>query len=139
MILIVEDDPLSRRALQFLLASKGYTSRAVGSAEEALDVLHSAEQAGGRTSPRQPLPEMLLIDVDLPGMSGVQLVKCVQALHPRLPCTLMSANHQELLQRDPATARTESPGSLAAPRRHVPFLPKPLDFGKLMTVVRQHA
>ena len=134
MILIVEDDPLSRRALQFLLSSKGYTSRAVGSAEEALDVLHTAEESGDRASPGQQLPEMLLVDIDLPGMSGLQLVKAVQATYPGLPCTLMSANHQELLRHERAPARSEFRST-----RQVPFLPKPLDFGKLMTVVRQHA
>ena len=130
MILIVEDDPLSRRALEFLFASKGYASRAVGSAEEALDVLHTAD----RSSSPQGLPEMLLVDIDLPGMSGLQLVKNVQTTYPTVPCTLMSANHQELLRQEPAPARSDWRSN-----RQVPFLPKPLDFGKLMNVVRQHA
>jgi len=67
MILIVEDDPLSRRALQSLMAANGYPCRAVPCAEDALKALRGPEQ-----------PEMVLIDIDLPGMSGLQLLRQLQ-------------------------------------------------------------
>jgi CheY-like chemotaxis protein len=106
MILIVEDDPLSRRALQSLMAARGYPCRAVPSAEEALNAIRGPEKPG-----------MVLIDIDLPGMSGLQLLHKLQQAHPRLPCSLMSANDHDL--------------SPPAGDRPVPFFPKPLNLKRL--------
>jgi DNA-binding NtrC family response regulator len=111
MILIVEDDPIARRALQSLFAAHGYLSQTVESAEEALKHLHDAA-----------LPGMVLIDIDLPGMSGLQLLRTVQAEFPTLPCTLMSANDPDIVPRET--------------RPTVTFLPKPLDVKRLFRVVQ---
>ena len=111
MILIVEDDPLSRRALQSLMAANGYSCRAVPSAEDALKALENREQPG-----------MVLIDIDLPGMSGLQLLRQLQQAHPRLPCSLMSANDHDV--SPPAVAQS------------VPFFPKPLNLTRLFGFLR---
>lgn len=113
MILIVEDDALARRALQSLFAANGYPSQAVNSAEDALALLqHESDEAGG----------LALIDIDLPGMSGLQLLKYLQEKHPKLACTLMSANEHNL------SAFTGS--------RAVSFLHKPLDLKRLLIFLR---
>jgi CheY-like chemotaxis protein len=106
MILIVEDDPIARRALQSLFATNGYPSQAVPSAEDALDRLHGAQH-----------PALVLIDIDLPGMNGLDLLTRLQHEYPSLNCTLMSAN-------DHALTRTGY--------RPVPFFPKPLDLRRLL-------
>ncbi|MDB5322929.1 MAG: nitrogen metabolism transcriptional regulator, NtrC, Fis Family [Phycisphaerales bacterium] len=111
MILIVEDDPLSRRALQSLMAAHGYPCRAVPSAEDALTALREPEKPG-----------MVLIDIDLPGMNGLQLLHRLQQAHPRLPCSLMSANDHDL--------------SPPAGDRAVPFFPKPLNLKRLFNFLR---
>ena len=110
MILIVEDDPIARRALQSLFASNGYASRAVPSAEDALDVLHTSEHPG-----------VVLIDIDLPGMSGLDLLQQLQEEYPALNCTLMSANDQALTRSG---------------YRAVPYFPKPLDLRRLLGFLR---
>jgi CheY-like chemotaxis protein len=110
MILIVEDEPLARRALQAILAASGYTSTAVSSGEEALEYLH-----------RGAHPDTMLIDIDLPGMSGLELLDQVQREDPTLQCMLMSA-----LEHDLGTSRS------------VPFLAKPLDLGRLLSLVRHY-
>jgi DNA-binding NtrC family response regulator len=111
-ILIVEDDPLARRALQSLFAVNGYPSRAVSSAEDALKVLHkSAAQ-----------PSRVLIDIDLPGMSGLELLGRLQQERPGLACTLMSANDPDLPRQTGVRA--------------VPFFPKPLNMRRLLTHLR---
>jgi DNA-binding NtrC family response regulator len=107
MILIVEDDPLSRRALQAIFAAKGYPCKAVNSAEDALEVLQGSDQSG-----------IALIDIDLPGMNGLQLLQQLQAHYPNLACTLMSANEHDLTPR-PDQAR-------------VPFFAKPLNLTQLL-------
>ena len=114
MVLIVEDDPLSRRALQSLIAANGYACRAVPSAEDALNVLKTHEE-----------PEIALIDIDLPGMSGLQLLQQLQKAHPRMPCSLMSANDHDL--------------SPPAGGRAVPFFPKPLNLNRLFGFLRHSA
>ena len=70
-VMLVEDHPLVRSAVRQTLAAAGI--ELVGeaeSAEEALDVV------------RQVDPNVLLVDIDLPGMTGVQLVR---ELAPRMP------------------------------------------------------
>lgn len=115
MILIVEDDPIARRALQALFAARGLNVKAVPSAEDALDFLDTAGDDGGREA-----PDMVLIDIDLPGMSGLELLTRLRARHPSIPCTLMSANSHDVS------------GPFA---RAVPFLPKPLDLRRLIGLV----
>ena len=114
MILIVEDDPLARHALQKLLSSRGYRTRAVGSGEAALIELQNSEK-----------PHMLLIDVDLPGMTGLDLVRELRATRPELRCTLMSG---------------ESGDSVRQAGLMIPFLSKPLDTKRLLLLVadREH-
>jgi DNA-binding NtrC family response regulator len=114
MVLIVEDDPLSRRALQSLIAANGYPCCAVPSAEDALTALKGREE-----------PEIVLIDIDLPGMSGLQLLQQLQKAHPRMPCSLMSANDHDL--------------SPPAGGRAVPFFPKPLNLNRLFTFLQNSA
>ena len=106
-ILIVEDDPIARRALQSLFTTNGYASRAVPSAEEALDTLHKQEHPG-----------LVLIDIDLPGMNGLDLLTRLQQEYPALNCTLMSANDHALTRLG---------------YRAVPFFSKPLDLRRLLT------
>ena len=106
-ILIVEDDPIARRALQSLFTTNGYASRAVPSAEEALDTLHKQEHPG-----------LVLIDIDLPGMNGLDLLTRLQQEYPALNCTLMSANDHALTRLG---------------YRAVPFFAKPLDLRRLLT------
>ncbi|HEY7120883.1 MAG TPA: response regulator [Tepidisphaeraceae bacterium] len=113
-ILIVEDDPLARRALQSLFAINGYTVRAVASAEDALKLLHDSAAAR---------PARVLIDIDLPGMNGLELLGRLQEEQPALACTLMSANDPDQVRRQRGV-------------RAVPFFPKPLNMRRLLTHLR---
>lgn len=110
MILIVEDDPVARRALVSLLQARGIQSKGVESAEDALAALEKESEPG-----------MVLIDIDLPGMSGLDLVRTLQMHHPNLSCTLMSANPHDVSAKED--------------RREVPFLSKPLDLHRLLNVL----
>jgi two-component system nitrogen regulation response regulator NtrX len=78
-LLIVEDDEKIRAGLLLQLREEGYAPQAVSRAEEALTWLGDA---------RQPLPELLLLDVRLPGMSGVDLVRELVAAG-RFPPTII--------------------------------------------------
>jgi DNA-binding NarL/FixJ family response regulator len=70
-VVLVEDHPLVRSALRQTLSVPGIKILAeASSAEEALDVV------------RDHQPDVMLVDIDLPGMNGVQLVR---ELAPRMP------------------------------------------------------
>lgn len=112
-ILIVEDEQASRRALTLLLAVCGYRTCSFGSAEEAL-----AGLAGGT------MPRIALIDLDLPGMSGLDLIDRLERLDPKLRCVLVTATDEDSLRR-----------RIGA--RNVSYLRKPVDFDALLGILSQ--
>lgn len=62
-ILLVEDNAVNRRLAEFLLRSQGYQVREVATAHEAFDVLKTER------------PHLILMDVQLPGMDGLEVTK----------------------------------------------------------------
>jgi two-component system, OmpR family, phosphate regulon response regulator PhoB len=66
-ILIVEDEPAIQEVLKFNLGLHGHEVVVAGSAEEATRLLHG------------PLPDLILLDWMLPGLSGVDLAKKLRA------------------------------------------------------------
>ncbi len=75
-VLLVDDDEIATGALAVLLGDEGYVVTTAGSAEEALPLLASADIA--------------LVDVTLPGMTGVELVEWAREEAPALRCMLMT-------------------------------------------------
>ena len=57
---------ICNRSLSFLLVEVGYTVQIAGSAEEALERLRSFS------------PDLILMDLDLPGMDGLQLTRVLR-------------------------------------------------------------
>ena len=62
-ILIVDDNPVNLKLVRVLLAGEGYDARTAGDAEEALETL------------REFHPKLILMDIQLPGMDGLELTK----------------------------------------------------------------
>ena len=109
-ILLVEDERISRQALTWLLTSSGFQTESYGSAEEAL---HAAEEY---------LPPLALVDVDLPGMSGLELVKRLRARFPTLRVVLLTAVTGERISR--------------FQKEHVVgYVRKPIDFPHLLEIL----
>lgn len=77
---IVDDDPAVRDALQWLLQSRGVTSKTWESAREFLAFAS------------QNLCGCLLLDVRMPGMSGVELFDRLLALHCLLPVIFLTGH-----------------------------------------------
>src|SRR5215213_466404 len=87
-VMIVEDERISRQALAALMSSSGYQTEAMGSAEEALD----AVQAGSH-------PDIALVDLDLPGMNGLDFIGQLTQLDPGVfPVLITAANGEQLPQ-----------------------------------------
>jgi DNA-binding NarL/FixJ family response regulator len=85
-VLVVDDHAVVRAALSmYLEAEPGITVwGTAASGDDALSQL-------GRTPP-PPLPDALIVDVQMPGMTGIELVAAVAARHPGLPCVVFSAD-----------------------------------------------
>jgi DNA-binding NtrC family response regulator len=77
-ILIVDDDPLVRRTLLQLVREFEYEGSAVGSGEEALAHLSRVPSS------------LVLVDVRLPGISGVELLRQVRARHPQVRVVMIT-------------------------------------------------
>jgi CheY-like chemotaxis protein len=79
VVLVVDDEPLVRRAVARALGARGYTVLEADGGDEALALV----AARGRV-------DLLLSDVVMPGMRGPELVRAFRARCPGRPALLMS-------------------------------------------------
>ncbi len=89
---------------QFVGSLPGF--EAVGgaaTAEAALDALTGAAAGAADAAPAVDGPDLVLADVSLPGMSGIELVAALRERRPGLPCLMFSA-HQEASYAERALA-----------------------------------
>ncbi|MBF8722099.1 sigma-54-dependent transcriptional regulator [Pseudomonas guariconensis] len=114
-VLLVEDDRVLRQALGDTLEIGGFTYRAVGSGEEALEAV-----AGEAFS-------LVVSDVNMPGMDGHQLLAQLRSLHPQLPVLLMTAH--AAVERAVEAMRQGA----------VDYLVKPFEPKALISLVERHA
>ena len=87
-ILIVDDENAICDLLLTFLRERGYRADAVQDGESALEWL-----AENRTG-------MLLLDVRIPGISGIDVLKETQKLYPSLPVIVISGHTDEALARE---------------------------------------
>ena len=80
-ILVVDDDESFRRLIKYTLKQQ-YHLLMAESAENALDIL------AGRK------PDMILLDVILPGMNGLDLLRQIKTSWPDIPVLMLSATEQ---------------------------------------------
>ena len=79
VILVIDDEPVQRDAIAGYLRKQGYGVRVAGDGAEGLAVVR-----------REPV-DAVLTDYRMPGMSGFDLLKEVQALNPDVAVVLMTA------------------------------------------------
>ena len=77
-VLVVDDEELYRRSLERILARVGHTVVSARDATEALGILSG-----------QPI-DLVLADIKMPGINGLELVRQVHDLSPDLPCIVIT-------------------------------------------------
>jgi DNA-binding NtrC family response regulator len=110
-ILVVEDEEKLRRVLELQLASSGFEVEKCGAAEEALKCVDRAD--------------LVLTDLRLPGMDGLQLLASIRQQNAQVPVVVMTAF---------GTIETAVEAMKAGA---TDFLLKPFSLDHLMTVVHK--
>ena len=82
-ILLVDDDALMRRSLAFHLEQAGYQVRTAASAEDAIE------------SVRYAPPDLVVLDIGLPGKDGLEALREIKAQH-NLPVIFLTGRRREL-------------------------------------------
>jgi len=82
-VLIVDDDLNLLRSMEFILVAAGFGVSAGRNGREALEMLRAAGE-------RPPL-DLLITDIQMPGLTGVQLIEEVRRVSPRLPILVITA------------------------------------------------
>jgi adenylate cyclase len=113
-ILVVDDVPLNVKLIADLLGAKGYRTRTASSGAEALASLAADP------------PDLVLLDVMMPGLSGYDVCRTIRAdpAHAMLPIVLVTA-------LDPAQERAKGLDAGADD-----FLSKPVNQAELLARVR---
>src|SRR5271167_5078478 len=81
-ILVVDDDPGIRESLGMLLMFAGY------------DVATAENGASALLHLNQVLPDLIVTDLNMPHMSGVELISHVRSFHPSVSIVAMSGDYQ---------------------------------------------
>jgi DNA-binding response OmpR family regulator len=82
-IVIIEDDPSILRGLQLNLGMEGYSVRSASDGETGLRLAKTER------------PDLVLVDVMLPRLGGLEVVREIRKSDPDLPILILSAKGQE--------------------------------------------
>ncbi len=112
-ILIVDDDHSQRSLLETFLQAHGYATQSAASGEAALQLLRESGYA------------MIISDVRMPGMTGLETLRRVRQTQPDLPVLLVTAFADI---RSAVTAMRDGA---------VNYLAKPIDLDELLATIRR--
>jgi len=113
LVCVVDDDSLTRDSMLRLLRSFGFRAEAFASGEEFVDSGNLERTA------------CLILDVRLPGMSGIELQQQLLANHCEVPVIFITAYEDHRMR---GQALRDGVGA---------FLLKPLSEGELLTAINE--
>src|SRR6185312_3994878 len=81
-VLVVDDDAVVRTALRRFLTEKGYQTADASGGEEALSLL------------KRMRPHLVLLDIDMPAMSGVETLRLIRASDPSVGVMMVTGDDE---------------------------------------------
>ena len=115
-ILIVDDNPQNLKLARVVLANEGFDVRTASNAEDALQLL------------RTVTPRLILMDVQLPGMDGLELTRRLKADPATRPIRVIALTAYAMKGDDEKAFAAGCDG----------YITKPIDIERLPAVVRSH-
>ncbi len=112
-ILIVDDEANIRKALEGVLGDEGYSCETAGDGAEALSRLRTIR------------PSLVLLDIWMPGMDGIETLRRIRESHPEMPVIMMSGH---------ATITTAIEATRSGA---VDFVEKPLELDLVLKAIRR--
>ena len=112
-LLITDDDREFRETLRSAFEPRGFRTLLAGDGEEALRIVRSQEV------------HLVLLDVHMPRLSGLDTLRLVKQFKAMLPCILLSARLDELIVEQARLAQAFS------------VLSKPVTLHQITGIVRQ--
>lgn len=79
-ILVVDDEIAILQSLKGVLQDEGYKVSVAATGEEALGEI------------QRDLPDLVLLDIWMPGMDGLTVLAEVKRMHPKLPVIIISGH-----------------------------------------------
>lgn len=110
-VLIVDDDPAVVEVLKDFFTEAGYTTDTALTGRDALTLI------------QQTRPEVVLLDIRMPDIDGVEVLGRIRAAHPEIPVIMITGNDDLALARN-----TLKMGAFD-------YVAKPFDFGYLAQAV----
>jgi two-component system, cell cycle response regulator DivK len=112
-VLIVEDNPLNMKMFAALVADRGYK------------VVEAPDGLTGLDLARKVRPQLIIMDLDLPGISGLAATRALKSDHEtrRIPIVLTTAT--AITEKNPAVRDCGCDG----------FLPKPIAIDSFVSMV----
>lgn len=115
-ILIVDDNPVNLKLIRILLAGEGYDVHTAGDAEEANRVL------------RELRPRMILMDIQLPGIDGLELTRQLKANPATRDITILGLTAYAMKGDEEKILAAGCDG----------YIPKPIDTRTLPAVIQRY-
>ena len=112
-VLVIDDKPNIREVLSTILRDDGYTVRTCESSEKALEMV------------AEILPDVVVTDLRIPGMDGIELMKEIRNLNAHMPVILVTAYG------------TISSAVEAIKAGAYDYLTKPIDYERLKILIRR--
>src|SRR5919205_855029 len=111
-VLIVDDEPAIREVLEMILQEWGYDVRLAADGAEAKQLVESYD------------PEIVISDVVMPQLSGLDLLRCLKAGNPSRPVILVTAHASIDLAVESMKQGAQD------------FVTKPMDYPKLRAILK---
>lgn len=110
-ILIVDDEPQITRVLRMSLSTRGYDVRSAADGESALETFHDWP------------PDLVITDLSMPGMSGIELCRQLRSISP-IPIIVLSVKGEERTKVEALDAGADD------------YLTKPFGMDELLARIR---